>query len=29
MFGLQSAILDGWRAERGLTGPSPAPTTAS
>ncbi|OEU85056.1 rRNA maturation RNase YbeY [Streptomyces abyssalis] len=29
MFGLQSAILDGWRGERGLTGPSPAPTTAS
>ncbi|MCF6521706.1 rRNA maturation RNase YbeY [Streptomyces sp. JJ36] len=29
MFGLQSAIVDGWRAERGLTGPSPAPTTTS
>ncbi|HZG06411.1 MAG TPA: rRNA maturation RNase YbeY [Streptomyces sp.] len=27
MFGLQAAIVDGWRAERGLTGPSPAPTT--
>ncbi|MGK5533513.1 rRNA maturation RNase YbeY [Streptomyces sp. URMC 129] len=27
MFGLQKAIVDGWRAERGLTGPSPAPTT--
>ena len=27
MFGLQKAILDGWRAERGITGPSPAPTT--
>lgn len=27
MFGLQKAILDGWRGERGLTGPSPAPTT--
>jgi probable rRNA maturation factor len=27
MFGLQAAILDDWRAERGLTGPSPAPTT--
>jgi probable rRNA maturation factor len=26
MFGLQSAIVDGWRAERGVTGPSPAPT---
>lgn len=26
MFGLQAAIIDGWRAERGLTGPSPAPT---
>ncbi|NJP68005.1 rRNA maturation RNase YbeY [Streptomyces spiramenti] len=26
MFGLQQAIVDGWRAERGLTGPSPAPT---
>jgi probable rRNA maturation factor len=29
MFGLQSAILDGWRAEHGLSGPSPAPTTTS
>lgn len=29
MFGLQSAIVDGWRAEQGLSGPSPAPTTAS
>ncbi|CAL9442671.1 rRNA maturation RNase YbeY [Streptomyces albus] len=29
MFGLQSAIVDGWRAERGMTGPSPAPTTTS
>lgn len=29
MFGLQSGIVDGWRAERGLEGPSPAPTTAS
>ncbi|RBM20241.1 rRNA maturation RNase YbeY [Streptomyces sp. PT12] len=27
MFGLQKAIVDGWRAERGLPGPSPAPTT--
>ncbi|MEU6342770.1 rRNA maturation RNase YbeY [Streptomyces sp. NPDC046977] len=27
MFGLQKAILDGWRAERGIQGPSPAPTT--
>ncbi len=26
MFGLQKAILDDWRAERGLTGASPAPT---
>jgi probable rRNA maturation factor len=26
MFGLQKAIVDGWRGERGLTGPSPAPT---
>jgi len=26
MFGLQKEILDGWRAARGLTGPSPAPT---
>ncbi|AQW50694.1 MULTISPECIES: rRNA maturation RNase YbeY [Streptomyces] len=26
MFGLQAAIVDGWRAEQGLTGPSPAPT---
>ncbi|EST20891.1 heat-shock protein [Streptomycetaceae bacterium MP113-05] len=29
MFGLQSAIVDGWRAERGLDGPSPAPTLTS
>lgn len=29
MFGLQSAIVDGWRTERGLDGPSPAPTTTS
>ena len=28
MFGLQAAIVDGWRAERGLTGPSPAPTVS-
>ncbi|MBL1067758.1 rRNA maturation RNase YbeY [Streptomyces sp. 7-21] len=27
MFGLQKAIIDGWREERGLSGPSPAPTT--
>ncbi|WP_129840102.1 rRNA maturation RNase YbeY [Streptomyces sp. RFCAC02] len=27
MFGLQKAIVDGWREARGLTGPSPAPTT--
>jgi probable rRNA maturation factor len=27
MFGLQKAILDDWRAEQGLEGPSPAPTT--
>ncbi|MGP4111050.1 rRNA maturation RNase YbeY [Streptomyces sp. 4N509B] len=27
MFTLQKAIVDGWRAERGLSGPSPAPTT--
>lgn len=26
MFGLQAAIIDGWRAEQGVTGPSPAPT---
>ncbi|MEO3751293.1 rRNA maturation RNase YbeY [Streptomyces sp. B6B3] len=26
MFGLQKAIVDGWRAEQGLPGPSPAPT---
>ncbi len=26
MFGLQKAILDGWRDERGIQGPSPAPT---
>lgn len=29
MFGLQRAIVDGWRAERGLTGPSPTPTTTT
>ncbi|MBA0049896.1 rRNA maturation RNase YbeY [Streptomyces sp. AJS327] len=28
MFGLQSAIVDGWRAEYGLEGPSPAPTAS-
>jgi probable rRNA maturation factor len=28
MFGLQAAIVDGWRGERGLTGPSPAPTVS-
>jgi probable rRNA maturation factor len=28
MFGLQAAIIDGWRAEKGLTGPSPAPTVS-
>ncbi|MBB5933040.1 rRNA maturation RNase YbeY [Streptomyces zagrosensis] len=27
MFSLQKAIIDGWRAERGMEGPSPAPTT--
>lgn len=27
MFGLQKTILDGWRADRGVEGPSPAPTT--
>jgi probable rRNA maturation factor len=27
MFGLQKRILDDWRAARGKTGPSPAPTT--
>jgi probable rRNA maturation factor len=27
MFGLQKAVLDDWRTERGLLGPSPAPTT--
>ncbi|WP_037906728.1 rRNA maturation RNase YbeY [Actinacidiphila yeochonensis] len=27
MFGLQKTILDEWRAERGMAGPSPAPTT--
>ena len=27
MFGLQKRILDDWRAARGETGPSPAPTT--
>jgi probable rRNA maturation factor len=26
MFGLQQAIVDGWREEHGLPGPSPAPT---
>jgi probable rRNA maturation factor len=26
MFGLQKAIVDGWREEQGLPGPSPAPT---
>src|SRR5690606_41439672 len=28
MFGLQAAIVDGWRAEKGLTGPSPAPSVS-
>jgi probable rRNA maturation factor len=28
MFGLQKAIVDGWREEQGLPGPSPAPTTS-
>ncbi|WP_329460349.1 rRNA maturation RNase YbeY [Streptomyces sp. NBC_01497] len=28
MFGLQAAIVDGWRAEHGLEGPSPAPTVS-
>ena len=28
MFGLQAAIVDGWRAEKGFTGPSPAPTVS-
>jgi probable rRNA maturation factor len=28
MFGLQKAILDDWRTEHGVEGPSPAPTTA-
>jgi probable rRNA maturation factor len=27
MFGLQKTILDDWRAERGIEGESPAPTT--
>ncbi|MFT2014822.1 rRNA maturation RNase YbeY [Streptomyces sp. 796.1] len=27
MFALQKAIVDDWRAERGIEGPSPAPTT--
>ncbi|WP_329131855.1 rRNA maturation RNase YbeY [Streptomyces sp. NBC_01476] len=27
MFGLQKAILDDWRAEHGIEGESPAPTT--
>ncbi len=26
MFGLQKAIVDGWREDQGLPGPSPAPT---
>jgi probable rRNA maturation factor len=26
MFGLQKAILDDWRTEQGIQGPSPAPT---
>lgn len=28
MFGLQAAIVDGWRGERGITGASPAPTVS-
>ncbi|GHJ37683.1 rRNA maturation RNase YbeY [Streptomyces sp. TS71-3] len=28
MFRLQSAIVDGWRAEQGVPGPSPAPTVS-
>lgn len=28
MFGLQKVILDDWRTEHGMTGPSPAPTTS-
>lgn len=28
MFGLQAAIVDGWRSEKGMTGPSPAPTVS-
>jgi probable rRNA maturation factor len=28
MFGLQAAIVDGWRAEKGVDGPSPAPTVS-
>jgi probable rRNA maturation factor len=28
MFGLQAAIVDDWRAEKGMTGPSPAPTVS-
>lgn len=28
MFGLQAAIVDGWRTEKGHTGPSPAPTVS-
>ncbi|MYZ36822.1 MULTISPECIES: rRNA maturation RNase YbeY [unclassified Streptomyces] len=28
MFGLQAAIVDSWRSEQGLTGPSPAPTVS-
>jgi probable rRNA maturation factor len=27
MFGLQKVILDDWRIEQGIEGPSPAPTT--
>lgn len=27
MFGLQKVILDDWRSEHGIEGPSPAPTT--
>ena len=28
MFGLQKVILDDWRTEHGVEGPSPAPTTS-
>jgi probable rRNA maturation factor len=28
MFGLQKVILDDWRTEQGIEGPSPAPTTS-